>query len=65
MARRDTTEKDHEVRRGRVSSGPQAHGLWLSSVYDYVCRMGRDQLGHPWIVAYRHCCSWFKAVGVV
>lgn len=65
MARSDTTEKDHEVRRGRVSSGTPGPWLWLSSIYDHVCRMGRDQLGHPRIVACRYCRSWFKAVGVV
>jgi hypothetical protein len=51
---------------GAYHPASQTHGLWLSSFYDEVRRMGRD---HGWdtprTVAYHHCPSRFDAVDAV
>lgn len=51
---------------GGYHPASKTHGLWLSSFYDHVRRMGRD---HGWdtpkTVAYHHCPSRFDAVGAV
>jgi hypothetical protein len=51
---------------GGYHRASKTHGLWLSSFYDHVRRMGRD---HGWntpkTVAYHHCPSRFDAVNAV
>ncbi len=51
---------------GDYHPASKTHGLWLSSFYDEIRRMGRD---HGWdtprTVAYHHCPSRFDAVGAV
>jgi hypothetical protein len=51
---------------GGYHQASQTQGLWLSSFYDHVRRMGRD---HGWdtpkTMAYHHCPSRFDAVNAV
>ncbi len=51
---------------GAYHPASKTHGLWLSSFYDEVRRMGGD---HGWdtprTVAYHHCPSRFDTVGAV
>jgi hypothetical protein len=51
---------------GDYHPASRTHGLWLSTFYDEVRRMGRDYgWDAPRTVAYHHCPSRFEAVGAV